>query len=66
MSNPMRPIFLRDIPLPDFGMPADEPVIPATIYQARVAAAEARATALGLDVLIVWGDREHCGYGRPA
>lgn len=61
MPDTIRPVFLRDVTLPDFGMPAEEPVIPAAIYQARVAAAEARATALGIDVLIVWGDREHCG-----
>ena len=61
MPDTVRPVFLRDITLPDFGMPTEESVIPVEIYQARVAATEARATAFGLDLLIVWGDREHCG-----
>ena len=56
-----RPVYLRDIALPEFGLPEDEPVIPTAVYAARVAAAQARASAHGLDVLIVWGDREHCG-----
>ena len=56
-----RPVYLRDVALPAFGLPADEPVIPASVYAARVAAAQARAAAHGLDVLIVWGDREHYG-----
>jgi Xaa-Pro aminopeptidase len=61
MSSTLRPVYLRDIPLPEFGLPDDEPVVPASVYAARVTAAEQRATAHGLDVMIVWGDREHCG-----
>ncbi len=56
-----RPVHLRHVELPDFGQPESEPVVPASVYAARVAAAERRAAAHGLDVLLVWGDREHCG-----
>ncbi len=56
--NTRRP-QLRTIALPDFGMPADQPVIPAEIYEARIEAARRRARDAGLDVLIVYADREH-------
>jgi hypothetical protein len=47
------------VALPEFGMPEDEPTIPAAVYQARIAAAQAAAAARGLDLLVVYGDREH-------
>ena len=56
--NP-RAVLLRDIALPDFGLPDTEPQIEAATYAARIEAALAAATARGLDLLIVWGDREH-------
>jgi hypothetical protein len=59
MTQANRAVTLRDIALPDFGMPTSEPAIPAAVYRARIAAAEAAAVARGLDLLIVYGDREH-------
>ncbi len=59
----MRPVpagvELADIGLPDFGLPAVEPSVPAATYQARLAAAAAAAAAAGLDALLVYADREH-------
>jgi Xaa-Pro aminopeptidase len=55
----LRPVTLRHIDLPDFGMPEAEPAIPADIYAARLDAAGKAAAARGLDVLLVYGDREH-------
>jgi hypothetical protein len=52
-------IHLIEASLPEFGEPTVEPVIPASTYAARVAAALARASAHGLDALVVYGDREH-------
>jgi len=50
---------LRTIPLPELGMPTVEPVIPAEVYDARLQAARDRAREAGLDILIVYADREH-------
>lgn len=50
---------LARIDLPDFGMPAVEPGIPAEVYARRVARLRERADARGYDVLIVYADREH-------
>jgi hypothetical protein len=55
----IRAVTLREVALPEFGMPGDEPTIPAAVYQARIAAALAAAAARGLDLLVVYGDREH-------
>jgi len=58
-TTTLRPVALRPVALPDFGMPDAEPLIPPEIYAARIEAARAAAAGRGLDVLIVWGDREH-------
>ena len=50
---------LIDATLPVFGEPTVQPVLPASLYRARVAAALAAAQAAGLDALVVYGDREH-------
>jgi Xaa-Pro aminopeptidase len=50
---------LGKVSLPDFGMPATRPEIPAARYVERVAAIRARATARGYDRLVVYADREH-------
>lgn len=50
---------LAEIDLPDFGEPTVQPEIPRAIYEARVAAALARARDEGLDALVVYADREH-------
>ncbi|WP_316858669.1 Xaa-Pro aminopeptidase [uncultured Cohaesibacter sp.] len=50
------PISLRSVSIPDFGVPAEMPVIPAEIYEARVRTAFETA---GCDWLVVYADREH-------
>ena len=50
---------LIETDLPDFGEPTVQPMIPKPTYQARVAAAMARAAAARHDALVVYGDREH-------
>lgn len=52
-------VSLREIDLPDFGLPTLEPVIPPRVYEDRLALARHRAYQAGLDALIVYGDREH-------
>ncbi len=50
---------LGEVGLPDFGMPATRPEVPAARYQERVAALRGRAMARGYDRLVVYADREH-------
>ena len=50
------PVALRDIVVPDFGVPLEAPRIPAATYAARCDEAYARA---GSDWLVVYADREH-------
>ncbi len=50
---------LAEISLPDFGMPAVRPEIPASLYAARVERLRERAEARGYDRLVVYADREH-------
>ncbi len=52
-------VELAEIALPEFGLPREEPTIPAATYETRVAAARQRAADAGYDVLIVYADREH-------
>ena len=56
---PASRVELAEIVLPEFGLPREEPAIPAATYEARVAAARRRAADAGYDVLIVYADREH-------
>ena len=51
-------VALRQIALPDFGLPSAEPQIPATTYAARC---DAAYSAAGCDWLVVYADREHFG-----
>jgi hypothetical protein len=53
------PTRLAEVELPDFGMPATEPLLPASIYADRLARLRERMAARGYDHLVVWGDREH-------
>lgn len=53
------PAQLRELSLPAFGLPTVEPVVPPQVYEARLYAARQRAFQIGLDALIVYGDREH-------
>ena len=52
-------VELAEIVLPEFGLPREEPNIPAATYEARIAAARQRASDAGYDVLMVYADREH-------
>jgi Xaa-Pro aminopeptidase len=54
-----RNVQLREVDLPDFGTPSFEPELPAGMFIARIERALARARQLGLDALVVYGDREH-------
>ena len=50
---------LAEIRLPEFGMPAERPEIPAGLYPRRLARLRERAEACRYDRLVVWADREH-------
>ena len=50
---------LAPIELPEFGVPERMPELPHELYAARLERARARAQERGLDILIVYGDREH-------
>ena len=50
------PIALRDVVVPDFGVPHEAPRIPAATYERRCRDAYARARC---DWLVVYADREH-------
>jgi hypothetical protein len=51
--------FVR-LPAPEIGVPEERPVFPVDEYETRLAAAAAALPVAGLDVLVVYGDREHC------
>jgi Xaa-Pro aminopeptidase len=50
---------LAAIDLPDFGMPAEAPELPASLYATRLERLRARAAHAGFDRLVVYADREH-------
>jgi hypothetical protein len=50
------PVRLRDIEIPDFGLPAEPPQIPPSTYERRCRAAYEKA---GANWFVVYGDREH-------
>jgi Xaa-Pro aminopeptidase len=50
---------LRDTVLPDFGMPAVEPLIPARIFDQRLARLREGIDRRGYDHVVVYADREH-------
>ncbi len=50
---------LAEIPLPNFGLPTTEPLLPPTIYQDRLERLRTTMERRGYDHIIVWGDREH-------
>jgi hypothetical protein len=50
---------LADVALPEFGMPAIEPLVPPATYAARLARLRDAMADRGVDHLVVWGDREH-------
>ncbi|MBS1979061.1 MAG: aminopeptidase P family N-terminal domain-containing protein [Bacteroidetes bacterium] len=52
-------IEFKEVTLPDFGLPEKMPVIPASVYSSRLNALRNRMRDRKLDVLIIYGDREH-------
>jgi Xaa-Pro aminopeptidase len=50
---------LAEIELPDFGMPATEPLLPASIFADRLERLRAAMDSRRYDHLVVWADREH-------
>ncbi len=50
---------LRQVTLPDFGIPESMPVLPDTIFAARLERLRALMTERGHDRLVVYADREH-------
>jgi len=54
-----RTVRLAHVSLPAFPLPASQPQVTASEYAARIDTARARAAQAGLDMLIVYGDREH-------
>ena len=59
LMDPNAVPVLRDVTLPDFGMPAAMPAIPADVYAARLGRLRERADARGHDLVVVYADREH-------
>ena len=59
MRTAQKQAVLADIELPDFGMPAVEPLLPPSIFAERVERLRARMDERGYDRLVVWADREH-------
>ena len=53
------PARLTAVDLPDFGMPAEMPRIPAEVHSARMERLLTRADAAGYDAMVVYADREH-------
>ena len=50
---------LKDIALPEFGVPEERPELPAALYADRIARLRARSRDAGLDALVIYADREH-------
>jgi hypothetical protein len=50
---------LARVQLPRFGAATEAPTLPAALYRARLDAAAERAGRAGIDLLAVYGDREH-------
>ena len=55
----MKGIALQEIELPEFGEASVEPAIPAAEYAARMEALRMQAEAAQVEIVIVYGDREH-------
>ena len=55
----MSPARLAPIELPEFGIPDHLPTLPPELYRERLERARERSARRGLDLLIVYADREH-------
>jgi len=51
--------ILRQVDLPDFGMPSSMPEIPAPLYADRLERFRKRASERGYDHVVLYADREH-------
>ncbi|TIV65912.1 MAG: Xaa-Pro aminopeptidase, partial [Mesorhizobium sp.] len=49
-------VTLRNVDIPDFGLPVERPAIPVATYETRCARAINNS---GADWLVVYADREH-------
>ena len=52
-------IELAKVSLPDFGMPQAEPVLQKPIYDRRIESLRKLMQQKQLDVVVVYGDKEH-------
>jgi Xaa-Pro aminopeptidase len=52
-------VELGPVELPAYDLPGEQPSVPLTTYEARLAAAAHAAAGAGLDALVVYADREH-------
>ncbi|MEJ0012755.1 MAG: aminopeptidase P family N-terminal domain-containing protein [Bauldia sp.] len=50
---------LGEARLPEFGVPKEQPEVPAAVYRARLSGFIGRFRASGLDAVVVYADREH-------
>ena len=50
---------VREVTVPDFGMPTAMPEIPTEVYEARLVRLRERAAARNYDRVVVYADREH-------
>jgi hypothetical protein len=50
---------VAEVAWPDFGMPAREPLLPPTMFTARLERLRAAMDERGYDHIVVWADREH-------
>ena len=50
---------LAPVELPDFGVPERMPELPTEVYEERLRRARERVAERGLDLLVVYADREH-------
>jgi hypothetical protein len=55
----VRQATLVSIELPDFGLPIMEPALQKPIYENRMAELCRRLPAMGMDAVVIYGDREH-------
>lgn len=56
----MRRAVLTEITLPDFGVPSEQPELPASLCAARLDRLRGRMAGAGLDAFVIFADREHC------
>ena len=56
----MRKARLKQIALPEFGMPVELPELDADIYRSRLDRLRRRISDAGLGSLVICADREHC------